>query len=62
MVKLVKCLLCKHRDLSSSPSAYFKMLGVGVCTCNPSTGEVETGDLWNLLVTQPNLVSKPWSQ
>lgn len=39
----VKCLLCKHKDLSSTLCTHTKSLGMMADTCNPSTGEVETG-------------------
>lgn len=41
--QLVKCLLCKMEDLSSSPTAYGKRLCAIVCTCNSCIGKMETG-------------------
>lgn len=45
MVHSVKCSLCKHEDLSSSPEICFKTRYrcTDKHTCNPSSGEVVTG-------------------
>lgn len=39
----VKCLFCKHEDLSSKSRTHAKKAGMMECPCNPTTGEVETG-------------------
>lgn len=42
MLRLVKCLLHKHEDLSVIPSTHVKCWGVVVHAYNPSAGETET--------------------
>lgn len=43
MAQLVKCLLCKHEDLSLIPKIHVQMLGLAEEVHNPSTGEAEAG-------------------
>lgn len=40
---LVKCLLCKPKDLSSSLSSHVKRPGVVMLVCNKRTVGAETG-------------------
>lgn len=44
MAQAVKCLLCNHKDLSSSPRTHMKRkkLGMVACTFNPAR-DAETG-------------------
>lgn len=42
-VRSVKCLPQKGKDLNLTPRTYVTILGMAVCMCNPSSGEVETG-------------------
>lgn len=46
--QLVKCLLCKHEDLSLDPQDPCKMLGTAMPTCNHSAREEEVGGSWEL--------------
>lgn len=45
MDQSVKCLLSMLEDLSSDLRLSCKKTGTAVYTCNPSTGEAETGFL-----------------
>lgn len=45
---VVKCLLCKQKDLSLNLSVHVKWASMVVCTCDPSTGELGTGDTLGL--------------
>ena len=45
MAQLVKCLLCKHEDLSLIPKIHVQMLGAAEEVHNPSPGEAEAGGL-----------------
>lgn len=42
MAPLVKCLLCKHEDLSLDPQHSHKKPGMVVHVCNPRTQAVKT--------------------
>lgn len=55
--QLLKCLLYKHKDLSSIPRASEKQLGVVACICNPGTGEAEKGKSRGLR-NQPRLAGE----
>lgn len=43
MAQLVKCLACKHEDLSLDPLHLYKKPGVVVPVCAPIAREEETG-------------------
>lgn len=50
MAQLVKALLYKLEELCLISSKHpCKKLGAAVCSCNPSTGELNTGGLLGLM-------------
>lgn len=53
----VNSLICKHTDAGLTLSTLLKSWTWWPSTCNPSTGEVDTG---SLLVSQPCLLAELW--
>lgn len=58
----VKCLVCKHEDLSSNRQYPCKKPGVTERACNLSTGEVETGGSRQLAGQSSQLVSSRFNE
>lgn len=49
IVQLIKCLPCKHEDISLIPRDHVKKLGMVAFACNPRIGKLEMDKLLGLL-------------
>lgn len=65
LVQFVKCLLCKHEDISLIPRTHFEKLSMVAQVCKPSDREAEAGRSLGLTgqTAQPNWrASKPMKE
>lgn len=59
MAQLLKCFLCKHEDVSSTPRTHVKETKVLWCVLViPALGRQTWADHWSLLTSQPSLLSE----
>lgn len=56
---MVKRLPRKQEAQSVSPRTHVKKRGMGMCTRNLSTGEVDPGPLWSANLVSPRPVKDP---
>lgn len=58
--QLVKCLLCKHGDLSPVPKTPNRKLSMVACACNPNAEKIQINNVvpWGSLAIKPGLDSQ----